>query len=117
MEPTALASAIMTSLQFNATLITLIIGFTGFAVGRVWPETRLKPSWRLIWLLPGMVATSWSLYLVLVRYHEVAAALSGNAILTYYTGWLNDYWTVYLLLAAAMFLSVAGFGIALKQGD
>jgi hypothetical protein len=117
MEPTTLAGAIMTSLQFNATLITLIIGFNGFAVGRLWPEVRLKPPWRLVWLLPGVVVTGWSLSVVLVRYREVAAALSRNAVLEYYTAWLNDYWNVYVWLAAAMFLSVVGFGITLKQGE
>lgn len=117
MDTSKLAEAIMSSLEFNATLITLMLGFHGFAVGRLWPEKRRVPDSRLLWLIPGLALTVGALYLVVSRYKEVATALSRQAVLDYYTEWLNSYWDIYVLLALAMFVSLAGFGVAVKQGD
>ena len=117
MESAVLAEAIMTSLQFNATLIMLIIGFHGFAVGRLWPEDQLQPPLRILWLLPGLALTGVSLVVVLTRYQRVAEALSRDTVLGYYTDWLNVYWHVYGWLALAIFCSVAGFAIGVKQGE
>lgn len=117
MDTKPLADAIMTSLQFKATLMTLMLGFNGFAVGRLWPEKRAAPLGTLFWLVPGLAVTAWALYRVIGEYHEVALSLSRDTVLEYYTRWLDTYWVDYWQLALAMFLSLAGFGIALKQGE
>lgn len=115
-DPSSLVNIILTSLQFNAFLVTLICGFHGFAVGRLWKDKQFRPPARLVWLGPGLIGTAWSLYLVVDGYKDVATALSERRVLDYYATWLNSYWHFYVAISLTTLASVAGLGIAVKRG-
>ena len=111
-----LAQVVLTTLQFNAFVVTLLFGFQGFAVARLWKENRLVPPANLFWLVFGLAATTWALILVANGHRDIAAALSRHRVLAFYTTWLDTYWHFYVVVALASFLSAGGFAVALRTG-
>jgi len=87
MDLARFVDVLIKSLEFRTTLITLLLGAYGFAIGRMWPEGEGLFPKRILRLLPGAIACIAALVILNREYRLLASAISQDKVLVYATEW------------------------------
>lgn len=105
--PEKLADAILSNLQYNSFLVTLLLAGQGVALSRIWPEGEPRPGWNsLIRLVPGFGCACYCIYELTRSYIGLTKAISHQTIPSFASNWMNGYWYFYLVFAAGIFFTV-----------
>jgi hypothetical protein len=103
---------ILKALEFRTTVLTLVLGATAFAAGRMWPENRPLPDRRvLLRLVPALLFSVVAFWLLRNDFSSLAAA-SYHGMTAFTTQWINDsFWTDLCIGGAFLWLC---FGVGFR---
>jgi hypothetical protein len=93
---------VLSTLGFNASLLALLLAAQGYVAGRLPPPGERLVHSRVLWILPGLLLCLWAIYWVAAKYQELTRAVSRQETASFAAAWINDFWSFYLILAAAI---------------
>lgn len=103
---------VLKSLEFRTTTLTLVLGASGFAAARLWPENKRLPDASLFFrLAPSAIASAFAFWKLSRAYTELGLAVSGHAMITFAAAWANGVIWLDLSIAIAFVLLCVGVGI------
>lgn len=113
MDAGKLIDVILKALEFRSTVLTLVLGATAFAIGRMWPEKSLVPDRRLMLRFAPAFGFCIAAFWKLGRdFAQLAAAAAGSGMMVFTANWLNDVFWVDLMIGAAFLCLCLGVGLA-----
>lgn len=102
MLPEQVPEIILSTLAFNASVLTLLLAAQGFVLLRMWPEGATLFRWRLLWLLPAFTLSVYASYSVANDYLALIQSVTSRSVIQFAANWINGFWRFYGILVLAI---------------
>jgi hypothetical protein len=100
---------VLRSIDFRVTIVTLLLGACGVAVGRMWQAGERLPATRVLWRIgPAVVGSGIVLWLLGSVQKDAVTALTRGASMQFAAAWVNQAFYIDAGIAAAFALYCLG---------
>jgi hypothetical protein len=109
MDPAKFVDIVLKALEFRTTTLTLVLGATAFAMGRMWPEKTLRPRAGILYFAPSVLASGWAFWQLRDTYADISKAVAHDTVPVFAAAWSTVGLDV--SIAAAFVLLCLGIGV------
>ena len=102
MDSEKIPEIVLSTLGFNASLLALLLAAQGYVAGRLPPAGSGLLHRRVLSIVPGLLFSLWGVFWVAFKYHGLTRAVSRQETAVFAAAWINDFWSFYLILVAAI---------------